>query len=73
MVAVLKSLRLEGIQVTEHADLEEQFVHCMGTWIREGSVRSRQTLVQGLENTVDAFLGMLRGENVGKMVVSLGE
>jgi hypothetical protein len=46
---------------------------CMSTWIREGSVRSRQTLVEGLENTVDAFLGLLRGENVGKMIVSLGE
>jgi NADPH-dependent curcumin reductase CurA len=73
MVAVLKSLRLEGIQVADHADLEEQFVQRMSTWIREGSVYSRQTLVEGLENAVDAFLGMLRGENVGKMIVSLGE
>jgi hypothetical protein len=71
--AVLKSLRLEGIQVAEHADLEPQFVQRMSQWIREGSLYSRQTVVEGLENTVDAFLGMLRGENVGKMIVSLGE
>jgi NADPH-dependent curcumin reductase CurA len=40
-------------------------------WIREGRLRYRETIVDGMEHGADAFLGMLRGENTGKMVVRL--
>ncbi|MBY8887907.1 NADP-dependent oxidoreductase [Streptomyces sp. PTM05] len=66
-----KRLRLEGLLVGDHADLKEQFVDEVGGWLRDGSLRYRETVVDGIDHAVDAFLGLLRGENTGKMVVRL--
>jgi hypothetical protein len=43
----------------------------MGPWVANGTVKSRETVVEGLENTPDAFLGLFKGENTGKMLVKL--
>jgi NADPH-dependent curcumin reductase CurA len=43
----------------------------MGGWLKSGAVKSRETVVEGLEHTPDAFLGLFKGENVGKMLVRL--
>ncbi|MFK4064438.1 NADP-dependent oxidoreductase [Streptomyces sp. NPDC029674] len=66
-----KRLRLTGMLVQDHNDLQPQFVREVGGWIRSGELKYRETVVEGVENGVDAFLGMLRGENTGKMIVSL--
>ena len=44
----------------------------MGAWISEGRVKSRETIVDGIESAPAAFLGLLKGENVGKMLVRIG-
>lgn len=38
-------------------------------WVREGKVKSRETVVEGLENTGRAFVAMMSGGNIGKQVV----
>ena len=40
--------------------------------IAEGRIAFDETVVDGIENTVDAFLSMMRGANTGKMVVRVG-
>jgi len=40
-------------------------------WLAEGKLRYRETVREGLDNTLDAFLALMRGENVGKMIVKL--
>jgi hypothetical protein len=39
--------------------------------VRDGKIRYRETVVEGLDNAPDAFIGLLRGENIGKMLVKL--
>ncbi|WP_248959078.1 NADP-dependent oxidoreductase [Sphaerisporangium perillae] len=68
-----KRLTLRGMLVGDHYDLRPKFVEEVGGWIREGRLRYHETFVEGIENNVEAFLGMLRGENTGKMIVSLPE
>ncbi|MBY8877770.1 NADP-dependent oxidoreductase [Actinacidiphila acidipaludis] len=68
-----KRLTLAGFLVTDHQDLQPEFVREVGGWLREGRLRYRETVVTGIEHTLDAFLGLLRGENTGKMVVALPE
>ncbi|MFD7920471.1 NADP-dependent oxidoreductase [Streptomyces sp. NPDC059740] len=68
-----KRLRIQGLLVKDHAHLRDQFVREVSAWIRSGELKYRETVVEGVENGADAFLGMMRGENTGKMVVSLGE
>lgn len=70
MMVIGKRLRLQGILVNDHAGLQQQFVQDVAGWLRSGELRYDETVVEGVENATSAFLGMLRGENTGKMIVS---
>jgi NADPH-dependent curcumin reductase CurA len=70
-LAIGKRLTLRGFIVGDHRHLREDFIREIGTWLSEGRIRYRETIVDGLENAPAAFLGMLRGENIGKMLVRL--
>ncbi|MGA5216202.1 NADP-dependent oxidoreductase [Streptomyces cinereoruber] len=66
-----KRLRLQGVLVGDHYDLQEQFVQEVGGWLAAGELKHRETFAEGIENGVDAFLGLLRGDNTGKMIVTV--
>ncbi|WP_306186871.1 MULTISPECIES: NADP-dependent oxidoreductase [unclassified Streptomyces] len=63
--------RIEGFLVGDHYDLQPEFVREVGPWVRSGELKYRETVVEGVENTLEAFLGVLRGDNTGKMIVKL--
>lgn len=71
MMMVSKRLTLRGFIVTDHGDLAGEFYRRAGAWVADGSLRWRETVVDGLDHAVDAFLGLHRGENTGKMLVRL--
>ena len=71
ILAVLKRVTLRGFIVRDHEDLRPEFEERVGNWLRSGELVSKQTVVDGIEGSVDAFLSMLRGGNVGKMLVRL--
>ncbi|APU17640.1 MULTISPECIES: NADP-dependent oxidoreductase [Actinoalloteichus] len=68
---VARRLTMRGFLVIDHADLRPEFLREVGGWVRDGSLRYRETVVEGLENAPAALIGMMRGENMGKMVVTL--
>ena len=68
-----KRIRLEGFLVRDHMDAREELEDLLVPHIRTGRVRVDETVVDGFEHLVHAFLGMLRGENVGKMLVRVAE
>ncbi|WP_416971852.1 NADP-dependent oxidoreductase [Streptomyces sp. 4F14] len=63
--------RIEGFLVGDHYDLQPEFVAEVAPWIASGALKHRETVAEGIGNTLDAFLGVLRGDNIGKMVVKL--
>lgn len=69
--AVLKRLTLRGFIVRDHEDLRPEFEKQVANWLRTGELVAKQTVVDGLENAVGAFIGLLAGANVGKMLVRL--
>jgi NADPH-dependent curcumin reductase CurA len=69
--AIGKRLRLQGLLVRDHAALQPQFVAETAGWLKDGSLRYDETVVEGVENAAEAFIGLLRGDNTGKMVVRL--
>ena len=71
MMIVSKRLTLRGFIVSDHGDLAGEFYQRAGAWVADGSLRSRETVVDGLDHAVDAFLDLLRGGNTGKMLVRL--
>ena len=68
-MVVGKRLRIEGFIVSDHFDRLPAFLAEAGPWVRDGSLRYRETIVEGIENAPAAFIGLLAGENVGKMLV----
>jgi len=63
--------RIEGFLVGDHADLAAEYAARAAGWLADGTLSLRETSVEGIDHAVDAFLGVLRGENMGKMVVRL--
>ncbi len=68
---VTKQLKLHGFLVFEHYHRARDFFRDMGKWVRDGKVRYRETYVDGIENAPRAFIGLMQGDNVGKMLVRL--
>ncbi|AQZ66942.1 NADP-dependent oxidoreductase [[Actinomadura] parvosata subsp. kistnae] len=67
-----KNATLGGIYIPGHLDLFPEWIERGAAWIADGSLRYEQTVVEGLERAPEAFLGVLRGANTGKMLVRLG-
>lgn len=70
-LAIGKRLTLRGFLVGDHSARMPDMIAEVGGWLREGKISFQETVVDGLENAPEAFLGLLRGENTGKMVVRL--
>jgi NADPH-dependent curcumin reductase CurA len=71
-LAVRKRLTLRGFIINDHMDRMGEFIREVGPWVREGKIDYRETVVEGIERAPEAFIGLLRGENLGKMLVRIG-
>jgi len=68
---VAKSLRIQGFIVTDHMDLQAEFISDLSAWMMEGRVMTRETVYDGIEAAPEAFAGLFTGANLGKMLVKL--
>lgn len=64
-------IRLQGFLVFDYQPRMSEFYKDMSGWLKTGAVRSRETVVEGLEKAPEAFLGLFEGANVGKMLIRL--
>ena len=68
-----KSLRLEGFLVREHMDARREFEDFLVPHVRSGRVIADETVTEGFERVVEAFLAMLSGAGTGKALVRVAE
>jgi NADPH-dependent curcumin reductase CurA len=66
-----KRVRAQGFIVTDFAGKYEAAMRQMGEWIRSGRLKYREDVVQGIDKAPRAFIGLLRGENFGKLLVKM--
>ena len=71
-MVVTKRLRMQGFIVFDHSDRHPAFLEEVAPLVADGSIRYRETVVDGIENAPQAFIGLLEGENIGKMLVRVG-
>lgn len=67
-----KRLRMEGFIVSDYFNLFPEFFQAMAPLIKQGKLKWEETVMHGLENAPKAFLGLFKGENMGKMLVKIG-
>lgn len=66
---LVKRIRMQGFIIFDYEGRQAEFLGPMRQWLAQGKIKFREDVVQGLENAPQAFIGLLRGENFGKLVV----
>ena len=68
-----KRLSVRGFIVSDHGDRWEEFYRDVSSWVREGRIKYREDVVDGLEHAPEAFIGLLQGRNFGKLLVRVAQ
>jgi len=68
-VVLRQRVKIQGFIIFDHYARMRSFQQEMGGWVREGRVRYREDVIEGLENAPRGLMGLLQGENFGKRVV----
>ena len=70
---LVKRLLIKGFIQFDYINRQGDFLKDMPAWIRDGKVKYQEDVVEGLENAVNAFLGLLQGKNRGKLLIQVGD
>lgn len=68
---VVKRLLMQGFVVTDHFDERDKATADLSAWVRDGKLKVEEDVIDGLENTPAALIGLLAGENRGKRMVKV--
>lgn len=72
MAALVTRLTFRGFIVMDFVSQFPQFLADMSAWMREGRVKYKEDVTDGLENAPRELIGLLRGENFGKKIIRVG-
>jgi NADPH-dependent curcumin reductase CurA len=70
-LVLVRTLTVKGFLVFQYAGRYTEALPQLAQWLRDGRLKYRETVAEGIENAPSAFLGMLRGENIGKQLVRI--
>ena len=68
---LVKRLTIKGFLIFDHYDDYKDFENDMSNWVINKKIKWRETIVEGIENSPQAFLDLLNGKNIGKMIVKI--
>jgi NADPH-dependent curcumin reductase CurA len=64
---------LRGFVALDFMHLRGDFERDMRQWLKAGKVKWKETVLQGIDQAPHALVGLMQGENIGKMLVQLAE
>lgn len=71
---LVKRIKMQGFIIfDDYADRYNEFAAEMTIWLEQGKVKYKEQVVEGLDNTAEAFIGLLEGKNFGKLVVKVNQ
>ena len=68
-----KQIKVQGFIISTYYNRQAAFINDMSIWIRERRIKYREDITQGLENAPEAFMGLFKGSNFGKLLVQVSE
>jgi NADPH-dependent curcumin reductase CurA len=68
-----RRLRMQGFIVWDFIEQQDDFLREVGPWVRDGRIKYREDIVDGLVEAPEAFIGLLRGDNFGKLIVKIAD
>ena len=68
---LVNRVKMQGFIVFDRSDLYAKAIRKLVHWVSEGKIKYRETVVEGIENAPEAFIGMLKGANLGKQLVKI--
>jgi NADPH-dependent curcumin reductase CurA len=69
---LINSARMQGFIITDYTRRFPEGIKQMAQWLAEGKLKYAESVVEGFENTPQAFIGLFTGENLGKQIVKVG-
>ena len=73
MPLLIKRALIKGFLVSDSQHQFNDFLHDVSGWLQSGKLKYKEDVVIGLENAPGAFIGLLRGENFGKLIVKVSD
>lgn len=71
---LIKRIKVQGFIIfDDYGDRYDEFAQVMSQWLQEGKIKYREHLMEGLENSPAAFIGLLEGQNFGKLVIQINK
>jgi NADPH-dependent curcumin reductase CurA len=70
---LIRSALMKGYIVSDYKERFDEGLQQLVEWVKQGKLKYKETIVEGFENTVEAFLGLFTGENLGKQLVKVAE
>mgnify|MGYP000515974389 FL=1 len=68
-----RNIKMQGFIVFNYQEGCAEWVQVASGWLKEGKLKYKETVAEGIENAPDAFIGMLKGKNFGKQVVKISD
>jgi len=70
---LVRQIKVQGFIVSTYYNRQAAFIEDMSTWLKEGKIKYREDITQGLANAPQAFMGLFKGSNFGKLLVQVSE
>jgi NADPH-dependent curcumin reductase len=72
-ILLSKRIKMQGFIIfADYGERIDEFTTAMSAWVKSGTMKFREDIVDGLENAPQAFIGLLEGKNFGKLVIRVG-
>jgi len=73
MPLLVKRALIKGFLVGDYQERHAEFIHDVSQWLQAGKLKYKEDVVKGLETAPNAFIGLLQGQNFGKLIVQVGD
>ncbi|KAK7910328.1 hypothetical protein WMY93_015012 [Mugilogobius chulae] len=71
MTMIIKQLKMEGFMQSRWAHKHPASLKRLLAWVKEGKLQCREHITKGFENMPAAFMGLLKGDNIGKAIIAI--